>query len=113
MYAPLRQVMQNTISIVQTTKSDELNDAEIGFWSQSIIDSNLTQCADIKKLISIFRQEGKIHSTPKWQIQMASSEVSKDKLISEIKSNQPYGVAKILCWPSESTKEYLDWVKGD
>ncbi len=113
MYASLRPVMQSTISIVQTTMSGELNDAEIGFWSQSIIDSNLAHCADIKKAVSIFCREGKICNTSQWQFQMAAYEVSKNTLISKIRSIQPHEIIKILCRPSESTKEYLDWVKGD
>jgi uncharacterized protein involved in tolerance to divalent cations len=31
----------------------------------------------------------------------------------KIKSEHSYDLPKILCWPTESTKEYSDWVKGE
>ncbi len=104
--------MGNTVWIVQTTLPGELNEAEVGMWCQSIIDSNLAACADIKRTTSIFRWKDEIQSTPEWNIQIKTSESNKIELISKIKSEHSYDVPQIIWWCAESTKEYYDWVQG-
>ena len=108
----LRVAMSGTVWIVQTTLPGELNEAEVGMWCQSIIDSNLAACVDIKRTNSVYRWEGEIHNTPEWDIQMRTSESKKDELISKIKSEHSYDVPAIMWWSAESTKEYYDWVQG-
>ena len=103
--------MDNTVWVVQTTLPGELNEAEVGMWCQPIIDSNMAACVDIKRTTSVFRWKGEIQSTPEWDIQMKTSESKKIELISKIKSEHPYEIPGILCWPTESTKEYYDWVQ--
>mgnify|MGYP001159565224 FL=1 len=104
--------MQKQVWIVQTTLPGELNEAEVGMWCQSIIDSNLAACVDIKRINSVFRWEGKIQNTPEWNIQIKTSKSKKSELISKIKSEHSYDVPQIIWWPVESTKEYSDWVQG-
>ena len=104
--------MANNVWIVQTTLPGELNEAEVGIWSQSIIDSNLASCVDIKRTTSVFRWKEEIQSTAEWDIQIRTSEPKKGELISKIKSEHSYEVPQIICWPVESTKEYYDWVQG-
>ena len=60
--------MSGTVWIVQTTLSGELNEAEVGIWCQSIIDSDLAACVDIKRTNSVYRWKGEIHNTPEWDI---------------------------------------------
>ena len=103
--------MQKQVWIVQTTLPGELNEAEVGMWCQSIIDSNLAACVDIKRISSVFRWEGKIQNTPEWNIQIKTSKSKKSELISKIKSEHSYDVPQILWWPAESTKEYFDWIQ--
>ena len=74
--------MSETVWIVQTTLPGELNEAEVGMWCQSIIDSNLAACVDIKRTNSVFRWEGEIKNTPEWDIQMRTPESKKGELIS-------------------------------
>jgi periplasmic divalent cation tolerance protein len=105
--------MDDTVYIVQTTLPGELNEAEVGIWSQSIIDSKLAACVDIKRITSVFQWKGEIQSTPEWSIQLITADSNKNELISKIKSEHSYDVPEILCWPAESTKEYSDWVKGE
>ncbi|DAC61243.1 MAG: divalent-cation tolerance protein CutA [Euryarchaeota archaeon] len=105
--------MVDTVYIVETTLSGELNEAEIGYWSQSMIDTKLVACVNIEKITSIYRWEGKIQSNPEWKIQLFTTAESKDKVISKIKSEHSYDLPKVLCWPTESTKEYSNWVKGE
>lgn len=105
--------MDDTVWIVQTTISGALNEAEVGMWCQSIIDSKLAACVDIKRTTSVFRWEGEINSVPEWDIQIRTSESNKNELISKIKSEHSYDVPQIIWWPVESTKEYSDWVKGE
>ena len=104
--------MSGTVWIVQTTLSGEMNDVEVGMWCQSIIDSNLAACVDIKRTNSVYRWKGEIHNTPEWDIQMRTSESKKDELISKIKSEHSYDVPAIFWWAVDSTKEYYDWVQG-
>jgi periplasmic divalent cation tolerance protein len=109
----LANPMGETVYVIQTTLTGELNEAEVGFWAQSIIDSKLAACVNVKKVQSIFRWEGNIESIAEWQIQIKTSQVSKETLISKIKEENFYENPEILCWPAESTKEYSDWVKGE
>ena len=44
--------MVDTVYIVETTLSGELNEAEIGYWSQSMIDTKLVACVNIEKIRS-------------------------------------------------------------
>ena len=104
--------MSGTVWIVQTTLSGEMNDVEVGMWCQSIIDSNLAACVDVKRTNSVYRWEGEIHNTPEWDIQMRTSESKKGELISKIKSEHSYDVPAIFWWAVDSTKEYYDWVQG-
>ena len=104
--------MSGTVWIVQTTLPGELNEAEVGMWCQSIIDSNLAACVDIKRTNSVFRWEGETKNTPEWDIQIRTSESKKDQLISKIKSEHSYDVPEIIWWSVKSTKEYYDWVQG-
>ena len=104
--------MTGTLWIVQTTLPGELNEAEVGIWSQSVIDSKLASCVDIKRTNSVFRWEGEIQNIPEWDIQIRTSESKKSELISKIKSEHSYDVPEIIWWPVESTKEYYDWVQG-
>ena len=73
--------MDNTVWIVQTTLPGELNEAEVGMWAQSIIDSELGACVDIKRTTSIFRWEGEIQSVPEWDVQIKTAESNKKQLI--------------------------------
>ena len=104
--------MERNLWIVQTTISGELNEAEVGMWCQSIIDSNLAACVDMKRTNSVFRWEDEVQNVPEWDIQMRTSESKKSELISKIKSEPPYDVPSITWWSVESTKEYYDWVQG-
>mgnify|MGYP003324511671 FL=1 len=104
--------MSGTLWIVKTTLPGEMNEAEVGMWCQSIIESNLAACVEIRRTNSVFRWEGEIQNIPEWDIQMRTSESKKDDLISKIKSNHPYDLPAITWWSVESTKEYYDWVQG-
>lgn len=113
MESGLANPMGETVYIVQTTLSGELNEAEVGIWAQSIIDSKLGVCVNSHKIQSIFRWKGDIQSITEWQIQIKTSEKSKDKLILKIKSENVYENPEILCWPTTSTKEYSEWIMGE
>ena len=104
--------MSETLWIIKTTLSGEMNEAEVGMWCQPIIDSNLAACVDVKRTSSVFRWDEKTQNVPEWDIQIKTSEPKKNKLISKIKSQHPYEVPQIIWWPVQSTKEYYDWVQG-
>ena len=113
MESDLAEPMADTVYIIQTTLSGGLNEAEVGYWAQSIIDTKLAGCINSRKITSIFRWQGEIQSKPEWQVQIKTTKKSKDELISKIKSEHSYDNQEILCWPTDSTKEYSDWIKGD
>ena len=104
--------MSGTLWIVKTTLPGEMNEAEVGMWCQSIIESNLAACVEISSINSVFRWEAEIHNAIEWDIQMKTSDSNKNGLISKIKSEHSYDVPQIVWWSVESTKEYYDWVQG-
>ena len=104
--------MSGTLWIVKTTLPGEMNEAEVGMWCQSIIESNLASCVDIKRINSVFSWGEEIHNAPEWDIQMKAPESSINGLISKIKSEHSYDVPQIVWWSVESTIEYYNWVQG-
>lgn len=105
--------MDDTLFIVQTSLSGDLNDAEIGIWAQSIIDSKLSACVQVNRGRSIYRWGEEITSESEWLIQLKTTKSKIKKLIHKIKSEHPYDVPEILYWAVESTDEYSNWVKGE
>ena len=105
--------MNDTLFIVQTSLSGDLNDAEVGMWVQSIIDSKLSACVQVNRGRSIYRWDEEIKSESEWLIQLKTTKSKIKKLIHKIKSEHPYDVPEILYWAVESTDEYSNWVKGE
>ena len=105
--------MDDTLFIVQTTLSGDLNDAEVGMWAQSMIDSKLSSCVQVNRGRSVYRWEEEIKSEEEWLIQLKTTKSKVKKLIHKIKSENPYDVPEILFWAVESTDEYSNWVQGE
>ena len=105
--------MDDTLFIVQTTLSGGLNDAEVGMWAQSMIDSKLSSCVQVNRGRSVYRWEEKIKSESEWLIQLKTTKSKVKKLIHKIKSEHPYDVPEILFWAVESTEEYSNWIQGE
>jgi periplasmic divalent cation tolerance protein len=105
--------MDDTLFIVQTSLSGDLNDAEVGMWAQLIIDSKLSACVQVNRGRSIYRWGEEITSESEWLIQLKTTKSKIKKLIHKIKSEHPYDVPEILYWAVESTDEYSNWVKGE
>ena len=105
--------MDDTLFIVQTTLSGDLNDAEVGMWAQSMIDSKLSSCVQVNRGRSVYRWEEEIKSEEEWLIQLKTTKSKVKKLIHKIKSEHPYDVPEILFWAVESTDEYSNWVQGE
>jgi periplasmic divalent cation tolerance protein len=109
----LASLMDDTIFIVQTTLSKGLNDAEVGFWAQSIIDSNLAACVQISESRSVYRWKGETISEPEWSVKLKTTKSKVNLLIDKIKLEHSYETPEILFWAVESTEEYSQWVKGE
>ena len=105
--------MDDTLFIVQTTLSGDLNDAEVGMWAQSMIDSKLSSCVQVNRGRSVYRWEEKIKSESEWLIQLKTTKSKVKKLIHKIKSEHTYDVPEILFWAVESTEEYSNWIQGE
>ena len=105
--------MDDTLFIVQTTLSGDLNDAEVGMWAQSMIDSKLSSCVQVNRGRSVYRWEEEIKSEEEWLIQLKTTKSKVKKLIHNIKSEHHYDVPEILFWAVESTDEYSNWVQGE
>ena len=111
MIAPLTTPsMSDGILMVQTTLPSEMNEADLGQWCQALIDLNLAACIDIRKIRSIFRWEEEVVSESEWQVQMKTPVMTKDSLVSRIKSTHPYDVPEITWWHVEAIQEYSQWV---
>ena len=102
--------MNDDIMMVQTTLPGKMNEAGLGQWCQTLIDSNLAACIDIKKARSIFRWNEEVVNELEWQVQMTTPLTVKDSLVSKIKSTHPYDVPEITWWPVEAIQEYSEWV---
>ena len=109
----LALVMDDMLFIVQTTLSGELNDAEVGIWAQSILDTELAACVQISKGRSVYRWAGEIKSESEWLINLKTTKSKVNQLIDKIKLEHPYEVPEILFWSVESTADYSQWVKGE
>ena len=109
----LALVMDDMLFIVQTTLSGELNDAEVGIWAQSILDTELAACVQISKGRSVYRWAGEIKSESEWLINLKTMKSKVNQLIDKIKLEHPYDVPEILFWSVESTADYSQWVKGE
>ena len=105
--------MDDTLFILQTTLSGDLNDAEVGMWAQSMIDSKLSSCVQVNRGRSVYRWEEKIKSESEWLIQLKTTKSKVKKLIHKVKSEHPYDVPEILFWAVESTEEYSNWIQGE
>ena len=64
----------------------------------------------MKKVRSIFRWNQEVVSEFEWQVQMVTPIMTKDSLVSRIKSTHPYDVPEITWWPAEAIQEYSEWV---
>lgn len=102
--------MSDHIMMVQTTLPGEMNEGDLGQWSQALIDANLAACIDMRKVRSIFRWKKEVVSEFEWQVQMTTPPAAKDSLVSRIKSTHPYDVPEITWWPVEAIQEYSEWV---
>ena len=109
----LALTMDDMLFIVQTTLSGDLNDAEVGLWAQSILDSNLAACVQISKGRSLYRWDGETKSESEWLISLKTTKSKVNQLIDKIKLEHPYEVPEILFWSVESTADYSQWVKGE
>ena len=105
--------MDDMLFIVQTTLSGELNDAEVGIWAQSILDTELAACVQISKGRSVYRWAGEIKSESEWLINLKTTKSKVNQSIDKIKLEHPYDVPEILFWSVESTADYSQWVKGE
>ena len=105
--------MNDTLFLVQTTLSGDLNDAEVGMWAQSMIDSKLCSCVQVNRGRSVYRWQEEIKSESEWLIQLKTTKFKVKKLIHKIKSEHPYDVPEILFWAVKSTDEYSNWVQGE
>ena len=105
--------MNDRLFIVQTTLTGDLNEAEVGFWAQSFVDSKLSSCINIIKSRSIYTWKGEINSSYEWRIQFKTTNSKLSKLIAQIKLEHTYDLPEIVYWAVESTEEYARWIKGD
>ena len=105
--------MNDRLFIVQTTITGDLNEAEVGFWVQSFLDSKLSSCIHINKIRSIYDWKGGINSNYEWRIQFKTTNSKLSKLIAQIKLEHTYELPEIVYWAVESTEEYAQWIKGD
>jgi len=83
----------------------------VGEWCYKLVDAGLMTCAHRSKITSTYRWKDVVQSNPEWQIQCKTSESKKQFLIDEIQTNHPYDLPMVICFETESTAEYAEWVE--
>ena len=97
--------------IVQTTISGELNEAEVGMWCQSIIDSNLASCVDLKRTNSVFRWEGEIQTNSETILILKTTSEKLASLIDKLKKIHSYECPCVLAINiKKGNSDFLDWI---
>ena len=104
--------MTSGIHIVQTTLPGTWIEAEIGSFSQMLLEAGAA-CVQHSTIQSTYKWEGKIESSSEWRLQLKTSQSRLESVLSALKESHPYEVPQIIHWAADSTQEYADWVDSD
>ena len=104
--------MTSRIHIVQTTLPSTWIEAEIGSFSQMLLEAGAA-CVQHSTIQSTYKWEGKIESSSEWRLQLKTSQSRLESVLSALKESPPYEVPQIIHWAADSTQEYADWVDSD
>ncbi|MDE0708036.1 MAG: divalent cation tolerance protein CutA [Candidatus Poseidoniales archaeon] len=101
--------MSAEIYIIQTTLPGSWIEAEVGAFSQLMLESG-SACVQHSPLQSMYKWEGEIKSSQEWGLQLKVTKTQLEKVLSSLKENHPYEIPQIIHWLAEATPEYADWV---
>ena len=103
--------MKSSVWVVETTLPGEWSESMVGEWCYKLVDTGLMACAHRSKTTSTYRWEDAVQSDLEWHIQCKTSESKKQFLIDEIQTNHPYDLPMVICFETESTTGYAEWVE--
>ena len=104
--------MTSRIHIVQTTLPGTWIEAEIGSFSQMLLEAGAA-CVQHSSIRSTYKWGGKIESSLEWRLQLKTSQSRLESVLFALKKSHPYEVPQIIHWAADSTQEYADWVDSD
>ncbi|MDG1525389.1 MAG: divalent cation tolerance protein CutA [Candidatus Thalassarchaeaceae archaeon] len=103
--------MSAEIYLVQTTLPPSWLEAEVGAFSQLILEAGAA-CVHHSSTRSTYKWEGKIQSTKEWELQLKVGFKKLADVLSMIQENHPYDIPQIIHYPVETNAQYADWVNS-
>ena len=98
--------MTSRIHIVQTTLPGTWIEAEIGSFSQMLLEAGAA-CVQHSPIQSTYKWEGKIESSSEWRLQLKTSQSRLESVLSALKKSHPYEVPQIIHWSAETNNSFL------
>ncbi len=79
--------------------------------SLKIIEENLAACAQISKIESFYKWNGKVENEPEYKLLIKTRDRLYDSLELFIKTHHSYDVPQIVQIPiQDGSEQYLDWI---
>lgn len=103
--------MDAKIHIVQTTLPGSWIEAEVGAFSQLMLEAGAA-CVQHFSIRSTYKWEGNNTSSQEWRLQLKVAQNHIGNVLSAIQEKHPYEIPQILHWPAETNAEYADWVNS-
>tara|TARA_B110000438_G_C15818012_1_gene652875 strand:+ start:3931 stop:4245 length:315 start_codon:yes stop_codon:yes gene_type:complete len=103
--------MSTEIYIIQTTLPSSWIEAEVGAFSQLMLESGAA-CVQHSSIQSTYKSEGEIKASQEWRLQLKATTIQLEKVLSSLKQNHPYEIPQIIHWSAESTPEYAEWAQS-
>jgi len=98
----------DSIVVVTTTVDDEAKADEI---AKRLVEARLAACVQRMPIYSVYRWQGKVESAGEYRLQIKTTRVLLDKVITFIKEMHPYQLPEIIATPViGGYTEYLNWI---
>lgn len=79
--------------------------------AKNLLKENLIACANIFKIDSIYRWEGKLEEAREYGVFLKTCGYLYENVETKIKEYHPYDIPAILSWQiDKGSKEFLDWI---
>jgi len=107
-----RHRMADQITIIQTTLPIDWLEAEVGAFSQQLVDAG-AGCVQHERIRSTYRWGGEIQSAEEWRLQVKVQASKVEDVVSSITNNHPYDTPQIIWFSAHAEKKYLEWIAQD
>jgi len=102
--------MAGQITIIQTTLPVEWLEAEVGAFSQRLIDAG-AGCVQHERIRATYRWKGEIQSAEEWRLQAKVQTSIVETVVKIIANNHPYETPEIVWFSANAEKKYLEWIE--